>query len=416
MHSVWQVKPTRLRCGSCISHFSTSSSCLARRAIVFARFGDPSEVISSVSLPSLPLPGPDTINIEFTLAPINPSDINVIEGVYPSRPSSVDSLSATGRGSPEEPVFIAGNEGLAKVVHVGSGVSGLQKDDWVVMRKQQGGTWVSSNNVRVDDVLKIPRGEGDNQLSEVNAATMNVNPATAYNMLHDFADLKAGEWVLQNGANSAVGQAVIQIAASKGIKTINLVRNRENFESLKTALLSYGGTQVLTYDDLTDKATRSKVMEWTGGKDIRLGLNCVGGKETTLMARLLGHNAHLVSYGAMSKQPFSLPTSLFIFKNLTSHGFWQSRWYQDHSLQERIALIQKLTELMTQGKVRECWPIEFNEILLEYQLREPEHEIVVIEGSLSDEEATTRIRSTIAKMTDGRQGKKVLLKVEDPVD
>jgi len=34
------------------------------------------------------------------------------------------------------------------------------------------------------------------------------------------------QWVIQNGANSAVGQAVIQIAREWGIGTINLVRDR----------------------------------------------------------------------------------------------------------------------------------------------------------------------------------------------
>lgn len=34
------------------------------------------------------------------------------------------------------------------------------------------------------------------------------------------------QWVIQNGANSAVGVAVIQLAKSWGVKTINLVRDR----------------------------------------------------------------------------------------------------------------------------------------------------------------------------------------------
>ena len=33
---------------------------------------------------------------------------------------------------------------------------------------------------------------------------LQVNPPTAYNMLSNFAELKAGDWVVQNGANSAV--------------------------------------------------------------------------------------------------------------------------------------------------------------------------------------------------------------------
>ena len=69
------------------------------------------------------------------------------------------------------------------------------------------------------------------------------------------------------------------------------------------------------------------------------------------MARYLGKDAHLVSYGAMSKQPLSLPTSLFIFKNLTSHGFWQSQWYKTRSLEDRDALMKTLVGYIVDGKV-----------------------------------------------------------------
>lgn len=39
-----------------------------------------------------------------------------------------------------------------------------------------------------------------------------MNPPTAYRMLKDFVDLKPGDTVIQNGANSAVGKAVIQVS------------------------------------------------------------------------------------------------------------------------------------------------------------------------------------------------------------
>ena len=91
---------------------------------------------------------------------------------------------------------------------------------------------------------------------------------------------------------------------------------------------------------------------FTVPQSIRLGLNCVGGRVTTSMTRLLGHDAHLVSYGAMSKEPLSLSTALFIFKNLTCHGFWQTRWYADKTLQERKRLTEALFGLMREGKVR----------------------------------------------------------------
>jgi hypothetical protein len=69
------------------------------------------------------------------------------------------------------------------------------------------------------------------------------------------------------------------------------------------------------------------------------------------MIRYLGKDAHLVSYGAMSKQPLSLPTSAFIFKNLTAHGFWQSHWYTERSVEEREGMMESLTQLIRDGKV-----------------------------------------------------------------
>ena len=82
---------------------------------------------------------------------------------------------------------------------------------------------------------------------------------------------------------------------------------------------------------------------------ISLALNCVSGPVTSNMARYLSAKPptkpHLVSYGAMSKQPLSLPTSAFIFKNLQAHGYWQSRWYTQHSRQDREDLMESLTTL-----------------------------------------------------------------------
>lgn len=46
----------------------------------------------------------------------------------------------------------------------------------------------------------------------VTAATIAVNPGTAYRMLKDFIPVSCGDTVIQNGANSAVGQAVIQVS------------------------------------------------------------------------------------------------------------------------------------------------------------------------------------------------------------
>lgn len=40
------------------------------------------------------------------------------------------------------------------------------------------------------------------------------------------SDVLLGDSVIQNAANSGVGQAVIQMAAARGINTINVIRDR----------------------------------------------------------------------------------------------------------------------------------------------------------------------------------------------
>lgn len=355
------------------------------RALFYRQNGNPASVLSALSFKPLTKPSPGTLNLRVLLTPINPADLNAIEGVYPAK-HQLDTSLTSGEG-----VYVPGNEAVAQVTEVGQGVQEFNVGDYVIMAKPQLGTWMSQKNVGHQDVLKVT--SPTQAVSDVHLATISVNPSTAWNMLHDYVSLQPGDWVIQNGANSAVGQALIQIAAAKGINTINLVRNRENLSELKHHLEGLGATKVATYDDLKD--LKSQVPEWTQGKPLKLALNCVGGRETDLMTRLLSANGHLVSYGAMSKQPISLPTSLFIFKNLTAHGFWQHQWNLSKGKQEKKQLIDQLINLMQQGK-----------------LRAPDHQLVSISPNESDDQVTDKVTSALKSLAEGRLGKKLLLKFE----
>lgn len=61
----------------------------------------------------------DAVRVRFLASPINPSDLNQIEGTYPVKPR--DGLPAVG-----------GNEGVARVEEVGGMVEGLKAGDLVV--------------------------------------------------------------------------------------------------------------------------------------------------------------------------------------------------------------------------------------------------------------------------------------------
>jgi NADPH:quinone reductase-like Zn-dependent oxidoreductase len=47
-------------------------------------------------------------------------------------------------------------------------------------------------------------------------AMLGINPATVYLLLTEYVQLKPGEWLLQNAANSSVGRAVIAMAKARG--------------------------------------------------------------------------------------------------------------------------------------------------------------------------------------------------------
>ena len=155
-----------------VKHFSSSSTLLAHRAIVYQNPGDPTSVLKALTFPSLSSPGPQHVNVRFLLSPINPADINVVEGVYPARPSLDSSLA-------DEPIYVGGNEGLAEVTEVGSDVTDVKKGDRVVMAGPQLGTWSSGRTVLAEAVIKVPE-----QVSEVNGATMTVSSYGIIEVVH----------------------------------------------------------------------------------------------------------------------------------------------------------------------------------------------------------------------------------------
>jgi len=164
-------------------------------------------------------------------------------------------------------------------------------------------------------------------------------------------------------------------------------------DTLRKDLEDLGATHVVTYDELQDKkAIKAMVKEWTNGQvfippyrfrtslliRVRKGYPsrvklCWG--ESTSMAGLLGTDAHLVTYGAMAKRPLTLPASFLIFKNLTSHGFWLSRWYKDNG-EGQSRLVGELARAMASGKVSGLINLIGMALHVSKQFKEPRHEII----------------------------------------
>ena len=292
------------------------------KAIVYERHGNPADVLQIKTEP-WPKPPADEAVVEMRAAPINPADINAIEGRYPGR-----------REVPAVPGF----EGAGIVAEVGANVSTITKGALVILPHNIG-TWREALSVKASELVAVPP-----EIEPVHAAMLKINPMTAWRLLHDYVDLAHGDWLIQNAANSAVGRGVIQIAHELGYKTVNVVRRSELVDELRAE----GGDVVL----VDGEKLRDEVKNATSGASIRLGLNSVGGDSALRLANCLAFGGTLVSFGAMSLQPLKIPTGLLIFKDLRFRGIWINKWYDEATMEQRMEAFRPLFEMAKRGLLK----------------------------------------------------------------
>jgi len=237
-----------------------------------------------------------------------------------------------------KPPAVGGSEGVAEVIAIGKSVAGVSKGDWIIPSKPGLGTWRTHAVWPVTDVQKVRK-----DIKPELAATIAVNPCSAYRMLQDFVTLKEGDVVIQNGANSAVGQAVVQMAKYKKVKTVNLIRDRPDFEDLSNKLKQLGADVVARNETIGTPEFKKLIEKFPAP---RLALNCVGGPVVTEMARVLDRGATLVTYGGMSRKPVQIPNGVLIFKDIRLAGFWLSRWLEEHSQEERVKMLDTIWDLI----------------------------------------------------------------------
>jgi NADPH:quinone reductase-like Zn-dependent oxidoreductase len=170
-----------------------------------------------------------------------------------------------------------------------------------------------------------------------------VNPATAYLLLTDFVKIPQGGWVIQNGANSATARAVIAVAKSLGLKTVNVVRREEVVDEVK----SVGGDIVLV--DGPDLAKR--VAKETGSAPILLALDVVGGTSALNLMNCLASKGVLVIYSAMSGQPFSGSALSVIFNEVSVRGFWLGHWGKTATDEALATMYDHLVPMVASGAI-----------------------------------------------------------------
>jgi NADPH:quinone reductase-like Zn-dependent oxidoreductase len=289
------------------------------RAVQLTTYGNPLEGLKYVDLPETAAPGPNEVLIGIEFAPLNPSDLLLAQGIYGVRPALPS---------------VIGNEGVGRVIAVGAGVQNVKVGDRV-LAPLSSFTWRERMVLPADGLFALPPGADPQQLS-----MLAINPPTASLLLSEYVDLKPGEWVVQNAANSAVGRWVIAFAKARGLKTVNIVRRVELVPELK----AIGGDVVVVDSPDVSKEIKAAV----GKAELRLALDGVSGPATGVLASTLSLHGTLVIYAAMSEAPMSISPLDAIFKDFTMRGFWLGH---GESLAKSAPAMVQAAEMVASGRV-----------------------------------------------------------------
>ncbi|MFZ0680669.1 zinc-dependent alcohol dehydrogenase family protein [Candidatus Binatus sp.] len=289
------------------------------RAVQLTAYGNPIEGLKYVDIPEPDAPGPNQVLLGVEFSPLNQSDLLLARGIYGVRPAL--------------PTVI-GNEGVGRVLAVGAGVDNVKVGDRV-LAPLSSFTWRERMLVSAKGLFALPADADPQQLS-----MLAINPPTAALLLSEYVELKPGEWVVQNSANSAVGRWVIAFAKSSGLKSVNIVRRPE----LVPELQAIGGDVVVVDSPDVSKEIKAAV----GPAELRLALDGVSGPATGVLASTLSPYGTLVSYAAMSLAPMSISPLDVIFKPLTVRGFWLGH---PESAAKSAPAVAQAAEMIASGRV-----------------------------------------------------------------
>ena len=255
---------------------------------------------------------PKEVLIKVLFFPINPADLLLVEGKYASLPSKLPS-----------PI---GAECVAKVIKIGNKVKLFKINDIVIPLTRN--NWVEKIKIEEINLIKI-----DKNIDLHQACMLKVNPASAYLMLNNYVKLKKNDTILQNAANSGVGNYIIQLAKLYNIKTVNLVRRKNVIPYLKRI----GAKKVY----VNNKSSPIKLKE-----KVKLIIDAVGGASIDNLALNLMDHGTIINYGLLSGKKIQIDPSRLIFNNISVKGFWLTLWLQNMSYNEKINLYSHLSALI----------------------------------------------------------------------
>ena len=306
-----------------------------KRIVLTAVGGD---VADSVSLEAGAgtSPGTGEVVVEIEAAPVNGADVLFALGwfgVYPDVPAEM------------------GAEGVGRVVEVGEHVdSALVGQRVAILPSFRFGTWATRTVVPARNVVPVPEDADALQL-----AMLSVNPATAYALLHDYVELKPGDWVGLNLANSAVGHYVIALARRAGFKTLAVVRREEAAEQVRRL-----GADLVVLDG-ADLGQR--VGQALGEAKLRVLFEGTGDPgQTAQLVSAVEDGGTVVAFSSVTGQSPVVPLADLIYRGVSLRSFFILSWLRNTPREQLERVYGELSQLIAEGvigaEVQATYPLE----------------------------------------------------------
>ncbi|MBN9118265.1 MAG: zinc-dependent alcohol dehydrogenase family protein [Planctomycetes bacterium] len=292
------------------------------KRVVFDRFGPPAEVLRIEDDVPAPQPGFGEVLVRMLASPVNPSDLMYVAGKYGLKPA----LPAT-----------PGFEGVGVVEATGGGpLAWWRKGKRVAVINDRIGNWAEYTVTKARQVVPVP-----DEMSDEQAASFFVNPATALAMTQDVLKVPRGAWLLQSAAGGELGKMVIRLGYKLAFRTINVVRRREQVEELK----KLGADHVIVESDGPIPEQVRKLVP----DGVRYAIDPVGGATGAQVIASLSHGGRCLLYGSLSDEPVSVHPRYFIGNDLRVEGFWLGAWAKKQGVLTMLKLFRRVRALMREG-------------------------------------------------------------------
>ncbi|HDR67964.1 MAG TPA: alcohol dehydrogenase [Bacteroidaceae bacterium] len=284
----------------------------------------------------VPVPGPGEVLVKMAAAPLNPSDISFIKGIY---------------GKPDQFPFTPGFEGSGIVVAAGKGfLPQIRNGKKVACSIQQGrdGTWAgymvtsATNCVPLSHNIDLDQG-----------AMWLVNPMTAMALV-EIALREKHRAIVNNAAASALGKMLVSITEDYHLPLINIVRKKAQEEILKRK----GAKYILNSER---KDFRDVLHQMSRALNATLFLDAIGGEAGSLFIEISPPESKIIAYAKLSGKNIEVDSRFLLRENKVLEGFQLGNYLKSKNMVQKIRLVNRVKKFMKKGheiSIQKTFPLQ----------------------------------------------------------